>query len=131
MMDPSRPATGGVDIFGLSQRRMQWLEQREQTLASNIANADTPDYVASDMTPFESALAEFDVGLITTSSRHIPMVAKRRARTESSDGEHSPDGNGVSLETQMQLVAETSDQQRLATSVYSTYRTMVNNVLGK
>ncbi|NHN85728.1 flagellar biosynthesis protein FlgB [Acetobacter musti] len=131
MLDASRSATGGTDLFELAQRRMSWLEQREQVLANNVANADTPGYVAQDITPFASTLARFQAGLTTTSPRHIPVASRNRTLASVTDDEQAPNGNAVSLETQMEEVAETSDQQRFATNVYSAYRTMLTNVLGK
>ncbi|BCK75532.1 flagellar basal-body rod protein FlgB [Acetobacter aceti NRIC 0242] len=131
MFDASRPAAGGVDLFGLAQRRLDWLDNREQILASNIANADTPEYVAKDMAPFESMLSQFGGELATTSERHIAGKRNVNQKSNEASSTQSLDGNRVSLETQMQLVAETSDQQRLATNVYSSYRSMLNSVLGK
>ncbi|NHO31820.1 flagellar basal body rod protein FlgB [Acetobacter fallax] len=131
MLDASRPATGGTDLFGLAQRRMSWLEQREQVLANNVANADTPGYTAQDITPFSSALAQFQVGLATTSPRHIPVGGRGRSSSVTTEGEQAPNGNAVSLESQMEEVAETGDQQRFATNVYSAYKSMLTFVLGK
>lgn len=131
MFDASRPAAGGVDLFGLAQRRMEWLDNREQVLAANIANADTPEYVAKDLAPFESMLSQFEGGLATTSERHIAGKGGRYQKSDTSSETQSLDGNRVSLETQMQFVAETADEQRLATNVYSSYRSMLNSVLGK
>ncbi|AQS85325.1 MAG: flagellar biosynthesis protein FlgB [Acetobacter aceti] len=131
MFDASRPAAGGVDLFGLAQRRMEWLDNREQVLAANIANADTPEYVAKDLAPFESMLSQFEGELATTSERHIAGKSGRYQKSDASSETQSLDGNRVSLETQMQLVAETADEQRLATNVYSSYRSMLNSVLGK
>lgn len=131
MLDATRPGSGGVDLFGLSQRRMNWLEKREQVLANNVANADTPNYVARDLTSFDGALSQFNVGLATTSSGHMSGVSQQGVQTVSENGEQSPNGNGVDLESQMEMVAETGDQQRFATNVYSAYRSMLDSVLGK
>ncbi|GBR06462.1 flagellar basal body rod protein FlgB [Acetobacter oeni] len=131
MLDASRPASGGTDLFDLAQRRMNWLEEREKVLANNVANADTPNYVAQDVTPFSGMLAQFQVGLATTSPRHIPVSGRSRSSSAVTEGEQSPNGNGISLETQMEEVAETSDQQRFATNVYSAYKSMLTTVLGK
>ncbi|MCH4091237.1 flagellar basal body rod protein FlgB [Acetobacter sp.] len=131
MFDASRPAAGGVDLFGLAQKRLEWLDNREQLLASNIANANTPEYVAKDMAPFESALSQFGGQLTRTSERHIAGRKGMDQKSDEASGTQSLDGNRVSLENQMQLVAETSDQQRLATNVYTSYRNMLNSVLGK
>lgn len=131
MLEAPRHSTGGTDLFSLAQRRMNWLEQREQVLAGNIANADTPGYTAQEMTPFEAALAEFRPGLRTTSPRHISVASRQRQNAAGVSDSLSPDGNNVSLETQMEQVAETGDQQRFATNVYSAYKSMLSSVLGK
>ncbi|NHN89216.1 flagellar basal body rod protein FlgB [Acetobacter conturbans] len=131
MINASRPAAGGVDLFDLAQRRLSWLNRREEVVASNIANADTPHYVAQDIESFDSAMTQASAELSTTSEKHIALGSKGRRHVDDPSGEQSLDGNGVSLETQMQLVAETNDQQRLATNVYSAYRSMLTTVLGK
>ena len=43
------------DLLQLTERRMAWLEARQRVLAGNIANADTPGYVAREL-DFASAL---------------------------------------------------------------------------
>src|SRR5690625_775562 len=58
-------------------------QQRQEVLASNIANADTPGYKARDMN-FRDALGAAmdankrlaDTSLTLTSSRHIPAKAQ-------------------------------------------------------
>ena len=46
---------GKLDIFQALVRRMQWLGQRQNVLAQNIANTDTPGYRPQDLKhgPFE------------------------------------------------------------------------------
>ena len=45
-MDPS-----DIGLFRLAEKRLNWIEQRQQVLAQNIANASTPDYKARDLSP--------------------------------------------------------------------------------
>ncbi|GBQ92982.1 flagellar basal-body rod protein FlgB [Acetobacter nitrogenifigens DSM 23921 = NBRC 105050] len=131
MLEASRSVAGGVDIFGLAQRRMQWLEARQQVLAGNVANANTPGYAPQDVAPFDGIMGQFDIPLETTSQKHIPVGARGRVQKVAGVDEQSPDGNRVSLETQMEMVADTGDQQRLAANVYTAYKTMLGAVLGK
>jgi flagellar basal-body rod protein FlgB len=37
-----------TDLFGLAERKLNWLEGRQRVLAQNIANADTPNYQSHD-----------------------------------------------------------------------------------
>ena len=62
-------------IFGVHEQALYLRSQRTELLATNLANADTPNYKAKDM-DFESALraAQGDPGggaLRTTNARHI------------------------------------------------------------
>lgn len=38
-----------VNMFELFSKRMDWLGQRQAVISNNIANADTPKYVAKDL----------------------------------------------------------------------------------
>ena len=36
-------------VLDLADRRLRWLDRRQQVLAQNIANADTPGWTARDL----------------------------------------------------------------------------------
>ena len=61
-------------IFGLHERALELRQTRLELLASNIANADTPNFKAKDL-DFKKAMGEslrnFDVGLDRTHSSHM------------------------------------------------------------
>ncbi len=68
--------------FGFFQKSIALRAQRQEVLASNIANADTPNYKARDFdfkTAMTQALEERmrlpDTRLALTSARHIPAKA--------------------------------------------------------
>ena len=39
-------------IMSMMKKKMGWLSQRQSVLAQNVANADSPNYVGSDLKPF-------------------------------------------------------------------------------
>ncbi len=127
-MDPT-----GTGIFGLAERRLQWLDQRQSVLAQNIANADSPNYAARDVTPFRSILASASEP-VRTSSLHMNAsgtsgdVSVRRERVPV---ERTPDGNSVSLEDQMMKVADTDTNQQLVTTVVRKYMGLFRMALGR
>ena len=41
-----------LGLFQAVKKRLNWLGQRQEVLAQNIANADTPNYRASDLKPY-------------------------------------------------------------------------------
>ncbi len=68
--------------FSFYQKAIDLRQQRQEVLAANIANADTPNYKARDF-DFSSALRDAmgegmrlpDTQLALTSTRHIPAKA--------------------------------------------------------
>ncbi|GBQ80011.1 flagellar basal-body rod protein FlgB [Gluconacetobacter johannae DSM 13595] len=123
-------AQGGTDLLGLADRRLKWLESRESMLAGNVANANTPGYVPKDVSPFQGVLqTQMTMTLAQTEPGHMSGQGGS-ARADRVGGAQSPDGNEVSLEDQLEKVADTNDQQRFATTVYSHYVSMFTTVLG-
>jgi flagellar basal-body rod protein FlgB len=96
----------GIDLF--NEPTMQGLEfalnslsQRQQVLANNIANAQTPGFIAQDVS-FEDQLAQIFDGQATAT----PMA--QGAMADAPDYASTPDGNTVSMESQMAKVTETN-----------------------
>ena len=109
---------------------------RLSTVADNIANSDTPGFVARDMKPmnFEAALAGQDsgAGLNITNVRHINMrPAGSPFELEEAAGEGgSPDGTVVSLEQEMMKMSDTQLQYQAATNIYQKAVNMFRIALG-
>ena len=117
----------GIDVFRITGARMRHLAERQNVLAQNIANADTPLYRARDVKPFrfDSALLRSqpgpaDLRLAATRpghlglTRHGATIAADRAAAYGED----PDGNTVNLEEQMVKQADVLKAYDLSTLVY-------------
>src|SRR5690348_7450422 len=76
------------------------LSLRQQVLANNVANAQTPGYVAQDVN-FESQMASIFSG----DAESTPTAAG--AVVESPDVTTRQDGNSVGMEAEMSKVSET------------------------
>ena len=121
------------DFFDLAAGKLDWIEGRSRILAGNIANADTPGFKAKEATPFASALAAapFRIGLASTEGKDLPGVsAPDGAIEDASPGEAAPDGNDVSLDQQMRLLAANDQDQNLVTTLYRRYASMQGLALG-
>ena len=60
-------------LFTLAERRLAWLDRRQEVLAHNIANSDTPGFQSRDLAPFAAALARAHVApLVQTQPNHLP-----------------------------------------------------------
>lgn len=128
-----------LPLFGAMKRQLSWLNQRQEVLAQNVANADTPDYKPSDVKPVDFRK------MVTSQARRVNMTA--------TDGQHlagrnvksgpfavaesgapyetSPDGNAVVLEEQMMKVSETTVSHRATTQLYSKHLKLFRMVLGR
>ena len=125
-MDPT-----DIGLFRLAEKRLNWIEQRQQVLAQNIANASTPDYKARDLSPFQSSLANQGVAVAQTDPGHLAgLHSAAEGRDETPHGK-APDGNTISMEEQLGKVADTSSNQELVTNLYRKYQSMFRMVLGR
>ena len=124
-MDPT-----DIGLFRLAEKRLNWVEQRQQVLAQNIANAYTPNFKAHDLSPFESSLAEQGVAVVRTDPAHLEGIHSPAAGREQPGHGKAPDGNTVALEEQLGKVADTASTQELVTNLYHKYQGMFRMVLG-
>lgn len=128
-----------LGLFKLITRRIDWLNGRQEVLAKNIANADTPGYRPEDLRPFAEHLARTggpSLPVTATHSGHIQPVNSRTARPGATDNiddvyEASPTGNEVVLEQQLIRVSETAMQHQLALSLYRKHVGMIRTALGR
>src|SRR5581483_7998550 len=103
MIDPSQaPLFPGVEDL------LSWTSKRQQALAANIANLDTPGYRAKDFS-FEEQLATIDMA--STSSMHIaPLQDSNHAQVYEVDTKVKLNGNSVDLEREMKEITKTALQ---------------------
>lgn len=62
------------DAFGISQQALIFRSRRSSVLASNIANADTPNYLARDydfQTALRDAASDLNVEMAVSNGKHI------------------------------------------------------------
>lgn len=127
-------------LLSMLRDRMTWLHQRQDVLSQNVANADTPGYVARDLKPLDFAAALKNAtstgsSMMTTNARHIGLSQSRGASKfedrESPDIESSPNGNAVSLESQMIKVSDTQAQFAAAANLYAKALSLMKTAIGR
>jgi len=122
-----------IPLFDLADRRLTWLDRRQQVLAENIANVDTPGFSPRDLADFASTLEQAaSSGLARTNARHLPGIADDDLlQSRSHPSGRDPDGNAVGLDAQLTKVADTQTAQALVTSIYKKYLDMFALALGR
>ena len=122
----------GLGLFTLAERRLSWIDRRQGLLAQNIANANTPGFVAKDLQPFARTLQQALPGLSTTDVKHLsgphPDIADA---AQSRPTSRAPDRNAVSMEEQLTKVADTDGAQALVTNLYRKYMGFFRIAVGK
>ena len=126
-----------LPLLSMLRSRMTWLNQRQDTLSQNVANADTPRYIARDLKPleFDQMLGTANPGtsMMTTNARHIALSPSRMGKFEdheTPDQEFSPNGNAVSLEVEMVKVSDTQAQFQAAANLYAKAMSLMRTAIG-
>ena len=130
---------GNLSLFSIVKKRMAWLSQRQEVLAQNIANSDTPGYKARDLKAFkfEDLVRRENAGLSmnATAKNHLGGQRKRvRDFAEAEDRkpyETNPNGNSVVLEEQMAKMSENSISHNLVSELYKKHMSMIRMALGR
>jgi len=126
-------------LFGAVKTRIAWSTQRQEILAQNIANANTPNYRARDLRAFDFGTIvrqqNTQLNMVTTNANHEAGSRKRirdfSERAERVPYETTPDGNAVVLEEQLTKLSETSIAHQLAGSLYKKHMQMLKMALGR
>lgn len=107
-----------IPLFAMLKGRLGHLNQRQQVIAENVANASTPGYVARDLKPYsfqaqaEAAATLRPVAPATTRANHIQgaggggAASTQYKRIHAPDSETTLDGNQVVLEEEMMKMTE-------------------------
>src|SRR6266704_4727186 len=103
MINPSN-----APFFPALEELLSWTSKRQQALAGNVANMDTPGYRAPDYS-FEQELATID--LAATAANHItPLKDTTHARIYAVNSTVKPNGNNVDLEREMTEITKNALQ---------------------
>jgi flagellar basal-body rod protein FlgB len=120
-----------VPLFALAERRMAWVDRRQEVLAQNIANANTPGWQPKDLAPFAAQLANAGVAPVQTNPMHLPGKGSAASRARIVAGEHAPDGNAVKVDEQLTKVADTESISGLVSNLYTKYMSLFKTAIGK
>lgn len=110
--------------------------QRQAVVSQNVANADTPQYVARDIPDFQDVYAPQETGVHlqrATRSGHLNGAnGLQSANLIYEDRSFaSPDGNSVSLETEMLRAVDAKRQHDRSLAIYRHGLTVLRASLGR
>lgn len=124
-----------LSIFQMAKMRMDWAAQRQKIVSQNIANSNTPGYVAKELKKLNfknlASSQEHRVRMIRTNAAHQPTrpeVGPYREEVERFPFESSPDGNEVVLEEQMSKLSDTSHQYKVASELFKKHMNILKSI---
>ncbi len=116
-------------VFKMSSAMAIHAGKRQAIIAQNVANSDTPGYVARDIAPFqslyESGQWSAHTGLHGNTNRGQALESFE-VRDEA-----SPNGNSVSLETEMLKSVDTKREHDRALAIYKSALNLLRTAIGK
>ena len=116
-----------VNLFALATQQSRWLAVRQTAVAGNVANVNTPGYVAVDVEPFEKVLDQTGVKLAATQEGHLVGRAGESGFAVRQEGDPTllPSGNSVVLENELLKAGEIRRQFELNTAIVKSFHRML------
>lgn len=117
-----------VNLFALATQQSRWLAVRQSAVAGNVANVNTPGYVAVDVEPFEKVLDKTGVTMASTQAGHLGGQATESGfavREQTHEPSLLPSGNSVVLENELLKAGEIGRQFELNTAIVKAFHRML------
>jgi flagellar basal-body rod protein FlgB len=119
-------------VLQLAAQRTQWLTSRDELIAANIANANTPGFQATDLRPFSSILDTAQVSMVSTNAAHMTPGGDQFAEArvvEAGGPESTLSGNSVNVENEMMKLGEVNRDYTMATNIKRVIHQMMMSAL--
>lgn len=138
--------TSSIAIFQAMTGRMRELQAKQEVIAQNVANADTPGYQARELVErdFSDVLAKVanPSGAPKVAKPQVAMPAEMKAlgskvaarantRAERNAFEVKPNGNTVVLEEQLLSLANVQMEYSAMTNLYRKQTGLLKTAIGK
>ncbi|MDR3471972.1 MAG: flagellar basal body rod protein FlgB [Devosia sp.] len=128
----------GMSLLNAMTAKMRWHQQRQDLLAQNVANANTPNYRGQELQAFDfaSELDGLQVAPVTTdvtdSADILGSVSDSGVAlaTDQQSFEVTPEGNGVTVEDEMMKVSANQMDYQAVTSLYTKSLQLIRTALG-
>ena len=129
-------AADDLSIFAMLKSRLSYLSDRQQVIAQNVANSDTPGFTPRDLKPFTlpghggAAGSLAPVTPRVTSPMHLAAPSATATATakpvNAPDSETTLNGNSVVLEEEMMKMSEARMDYEAAVAFYQQSMQLLN-----
>ena len=126
-----------LSVFGLANQKMDYLTQKQQVIAGNIANANTPGYLPKDVSEpnWSVGFKKPALEMAVTNPMHLANRPTQNiggvVYTPKPSASLTMDGNAVVLEEQLNEASKASSEYNKVISIYTNYKNMLKTASTK
>lgn len=126
-----------IQLFQLASRQAEWLSVRQEVVATNIANANTPQFRAKDVASFDSVLQASYVPMARTNPAHMSASTNGSDNIEVEEEALNNEigiqesGNSVALASELSKAGEIKGKYELNTQLVKAFHNMMLTAVGK
>ncbi|PHP65738.1 flagellar basal body rod protein FlgB [Zhengella mangrovi] len=120
-----------LPLLNMAHQQATWLSARQSAVATNIANANTPDFKARTVTPFEVYLNGSGRDLAVTQPDHLLSSGEKASSARAGRGaDYSifKTAKPVVLETELLNQTELRNDYELNTAIVKSFHRMFMSV---
>lgn len=119
-----------IQLFALASRQAEWLTVRQEVVATNIANANTPQYKAKDVASFDAVLDNTSMRMARTNAAHfgdssISNNVKVEEAALNDEIGIQESGNTVALSKELSKAGEVKRQYELSANLVKSFNSMM------
>jgi len=119
-----------IQLFDLASRQAEWLSVRQEVVATNIANANTPQYKAKDVASFDAVLDNTSMRMTRTNAAHFGDSAlsnnvKVEEAALNDEIGIQESGNTVALSKELSKAGEVKRQYELSANLVKSFNSMM------
>ncbi|MGN6550213.1 MAG: flagellar basal body rod protein FlgB [Pararhizobium sp.] len=124
-----------IQLFHLAAKQAHWLSVRQDVVAGNVANVNTPGYRAMDVEPFADVLAKEQTAMAATNPAHFGGVGSdgtvKVENVADDTVEIKPSGNSVTLAEELIKTGDIRREFQLNVNVVRAFQGMMMSVVSK
>lgn len=123
-----------LEILQLASSMARHAGARQAVVSENVAHANTPNYKSKDIGSFKDAVDQRpESALRMTKAGHISTRQPGQSQAEIflTDDAASPNGNTVSIETEILRSIEAEREQSRALTIYQSASTILKASIGR
>ena len=126
-------AVGEISLLSMLKTKMHWHNERQNVLAENVANSDTPRFKARDLRELKFEVPQ-SIAPRRTDGVHFSSFGNGIAGGEAvkaSVFETRPSGNAVVLEDEMLKIGQNQSDYQAAASLYQKGIGLLRTAIGR